>query len=190
MAKRPEELEIFVEHLMDFMNLWTVYTDHLSGKYVPRADFGGKPSRTGMYVTLMFQLYACLYTLVDDSKEGLNAFRIWREHFPHEEAAIAAVEQQIAPFKSDLRLFRNRLGFHGSRTRSHEAKGWDLFANASGSTMWNAMVNFKGLGSTLLAKETAEKKSDTEQVAWCRSRIDSIADHARQNAGVPQSLAG
>jgi hypothetical protein len=35
MAKRSEELEIFVEHLMDFMNLWTVYNDHMTGKYVP-----------------------------------------------------------------------------------------------------------------------------------------------------------
>ena len=76
MAKRPEELEIFVEHLMDFMNLWTVYNDHLTGKYVPSVDVGGKRSRTGMYVTLMFHLYASLYALVDDSKEGLNAFRI------------------------------------------------------------------------------------------------------------------
>ena len=181
MAKRSEELEIFVEHLMDFMNLWTVYRDQMSGKYVPSVDVGGTPSRTGMYVTLMFHLYAGLYMLVDDSKEGLNAFRIWRAHFPQEEAAIAAVEQQIIPFKDDLRLFRNRLGFHGSRTRSHEAKGWKLFANASGSTVWNAMVNFKGLGATLLAKETAERKSKTEEVAWCRARIDSIADAARQN---------
>jgi hypothetical protein len=180
MAKRSEELEIFVEHLMDFMNLWTVYNDHLTGKYVPSVDVGGKPSRTGMYVTLMFHLYASFYALVDDSKEGLNAFRIWREHFSGEEAAIAAVKQQIAPFKSDLRLFRNCLGYHGSRTRSHEARGWDLFANASGSAIWNAMVNFKGLGATLLAKERAERKSDAEKVAWCRARIDSMADHARQ----------
>ena len=180
MPKRSEELEIFVEHLMDFINLRTVYNDHLTGKYVPSVDVGGKPSRTGMYVTLMFHLYASLYALVDDSKEGLNAFRIWREHFSGEEAAIAAVEQQIAPFKSDLRLFRNRLGYHGSRTRSHEAKGWALFANTSGSAIWNAMVNFKGLGTTLLAKETAERKSESDKVAWCRTRIDSIADHARQ----------
>lgn len=182
MAKRSEELEIFVEHLMDFMNLWTVYTDHLNGKYVPSLDLGGKPSRTGMYVTLMFHLYASLYVLVDDSKEGLNAFRIWREHFPAEEAAIAAVEQQIAPFKDDLRLFRNRLGFHGSRTRSHEMKGYDLFANASGTAMWNAMINFKGLGGTLLAKEMAARKSDADELALCRARIDSIADAARQSA--------
>ena len=143
-AQRPEELKIFVEHLMDFMNLWTIYTDYLSGKYVPSLDPGGKQSRTGMHVTLIFHLYASLFSLVEDSSESLNAFRIWRKHFPHEEAAITAVEQQIAPFKNDLRVFRNRLGFHGSRTRSHEAQGWDLFANASGTTMWNAMINFKG----------------------------------------------
>jgi len=82
MAKRPEELEIFVEHLMDFRNLWTVYNDHLTGKYVPSVDVGGKPSRTGMYVTLMFHLYASLYALIDESEEGLNALRIWRKHFP------------------------------------------------------------------------------------------------------------
>jgi hypothetical protein len=55
-----------------------------------------------------------------------------------------------------------------------------LDANASGSAIWNAMVNFKGLGATLLAKKLAERKSDMEKVAWCRARIDSMADHARQ----------
>jgi len=80
MAKRPEELEIFVERLMDFMNLWTVYNDHLTGKYVPSLDVGAK--RTEMYVTLMFHLYASLYALIEESEEGLNAFRIWRKHVP------------------------------------------------------------------------------------------------------------
>ena len=39
---------------------------------------------------LMFILYAYFYSPIEDSDDGLNGFRIWREHFPEEEEAIAA----------------------------------------------------------------------------------------------------
>jgi len=56
---RDEELQIFVEHFTDFMNMWTVYRDFLSGKYVPSVNAG--EGRSAMQATLMFALYSYFY---------------------------------------------------------------------------------------------------------------------------------
>src|SRR5271165_6725288 len=86
-----EELRIFVERFMHFMNLWTVYSDFLSGKYLPSVDSGDNDDQSipSVQITLMFMLYAFFYSLVEDSQDGLNGFRVWRERFPEEEHAIA-----------------------------------------------------------------------------------------------------
>jgi hypothetical protein len=95
-----EELVIFVERLMHFMNVWTVYRDLLSGHYVPTV---GAPSESdpfpNMTVTMMFLLYASFYSLIEEDEKSVNAFRVWRQHFPKEESAIAAVEAQRWPWQ-------------------------------------------------------------------------------------------
>jgi hypothetical protein len=37
-AERPEELRIFVERFMRFMNLWTIYKHILTGHHVPYVE--------------------------------------------------------------------------------------------------------------------------------------------------------
>ncbi len=179
--KDTEELILFVERTRYFLNLWTIYNDLLSRKYVPSMGEEAE-SIHDPKGTMMLILYAYFYSLVEDSNDGLNGFRVWREHYPEEERAIAAVEAQIAPAISDLRLFRNRLGFHGSRSRAHEAKGFDLFANTSGTVMWNTMKNFKALASTLLAKEMAIKNSNHAEAQKCRDWIEAIAIRATEQS--------
>ena len=176
-SKNTEELILFVERTRHFLNLWTIYNDLLSRKYVPSMGEEAE-SIHDPKGTMMLMLYAYLYSLVEDSNDGLNAFRIWREHYPEEERAIAAVEAQIAPSISDLRLFRNRLGFHGSRSRAHEERAFDLFANTSGGAMWNTMKNFKALAATLLAKEMAVKNSNHTEAQKYRDWIEAIAVRA------------
>jgi hypothetical protein len=155
-----EELVIFVERFMHFMNVWTVYRDTLSGHYVPTV---GPPSENApfpnMVDTIMFLLYSSFYSLIEEDQNSVNAFRVWRQSFPEEESAIAAVEAQVVPFIGDLKRFRNRLGFHGSRSRAHEASGFELFARHSGGAILAAMANFKHFGAVLLAKEIASQKA-------------------------------
>jgi len=173
-----EEFSIFAERYMHFMNLWTIYSDILSQKYSPSThDEEFTPGTTVMMV-----LYAYFYSLVEDSAEGLNGFRIWRAKFPEEESAIGAVEAQVAPFRGQLRVYRNRLGFHGSRTRSHESSGLDLFAKHSGTEIWNAMKNFKALGAALFAKANERQGIGTFNAAQVRDWIDGVAERARQQA--------
>lgn len=155
-----EELVIFVERFMHFANVWTVYSDLLSGRYSPTAGSrSGKEPFPNMNDTMMFLLYAVFYSLIEEDSNSLNAFRVWRQYFPQEEEPIAAVEAKITPFAEDLKRFRNRIGFHGSRTRVHESSGFDLFAKHSGTAILTAMADFKQLGVTLLAKDSALQKA-------------------------------
>ncbi len=178
-----EELRIFVERFMHFMNLWTVYSDFLSFKYVPSVDFDDSDDHSipRVQVTLMFILYAFFYSLVDDSQDGLNGFRIWRSRFPEEESAIAAVEAQVVPFQDKLRVFRNRLGFHGSRTRAHEDPALDVFATHTGGEIFQAMGNFKSLGAALLAKANAQEGASNSSHERARQWIDAVAARARRS---------
>jgi len=179
-TQKPEEMGIFAERYMNFLNLWTIYNDMLSGRYVPSLNDDEWPP----HITTMLMLYGYFYSLIEDSEDGLNGFRIWREQFPSEEAAIAAVEAQVIPFRDRLRIFRNRVGFHGSRTRAHESAGLDLFAQHSGTDIWNAMKNFKSLAAALFAHDLLEQgigKHTKEQV---RNWLDSVAKCARQNVPV------
>lgn len=174
-----EELRIFVERLLHFMNLWTFYNDLLSGKYVPSLRGDEEWSITNPGTTMMFILYAYFYSLIEDSDDGLNCFRIWREHFPEEEIAIAGVEAQAAPFRARLKIFRNRLGFHGSRSRSHESRALELFEGHSGTELWNAMVSTKALGSALLAKDGFRRGEGNWTEADVRGWIDRITANAK-----------
>ena len=153
-----EELRIFNERYMHFMNLWTVYSDLLKKKYIPSLDLFSDNS-ADVQMTLMFVLYAFFYTLIEDSDDGLNGFRLWREFFPEEETAIAAVEARVSPFADRLKSFRNRLGFHGSRSRAHELRGFELFSKHSGDELWDGMKIFKALGAALMAKDGARTAS-------------------------------
>lgn len=155
-----EEFVIFVERFMHFMNLWTVYHDLLRDQYVPTVRPASENDPfPNMRATMMFLLYSLFYSLIEEDPKSVNAFRIWRKLFPEEESRIAAIEAQIDPFAGDLKRFRNRLGFHGSRSRTHEASGFDLFARHSGSAILTAMANFKQLGVALLAKDLESRNA-------------------------------
>jgi hypothetical protein len=181
-VKDRQEFGIFVERFMHLMNLWTVYSDFLTKRYVPSVGVSYPTEEwqfPDMGSTLMFMLYAFFYSLIEDSDEGLNGFRVWRVRFPEEESAIAAVEAQVIPFSKKLKLFRNRLGFHGSRSRAHEARGLELFLMHSGSEIWEAIKNFKSLGSALLAKENARQGLQGYDPDRVRRWIDAVAARAR-----------
>jgi hypothetical protein len=191
-AKDSEELTIFVERLRHFLNLYTVYHDMLTKRYVPTVggDIVNEPTYGSYFhpsISVMLVLYAYFYSLIEDSPDGLNAIRLWREHFPEEEAAIAAIEAQIAPLTKDLKRYRNRLGFHGSRTRAHEARGFDLFANASGTAAWNAVKNFKAVAAILLAKDMAARNSNQAELAQCSAWIVAVAERARRETADEQA---
>jgi hypothetical protein len=191
MVDTDEEHYVFVKRYMQFHNLWTVYSDLLSGRYVP--SLSTKTSRevpeadwettTDMRATLMFLLYSFFYSLIEDSDDGLNAFRIWRAKYPDEERAITALERLILPFRPDLKVFRNRMGFHGSRSQQREVKGLDIFGNFSGDQILGRMAQFKALNAALLEKNLARQSNSVERLKDARSRIDLITERCEAMGG-------
>jgi hypothetical protein len=181
--KQTEELRIFVERFVQFMNLWTVYSDMLTGRYTPSVGqiYWGEASKEfdaaewPVNISMMLVLYAYFYSLIEDSDDGLNGFRVWREVWPNEEVAISSVEKRVVPFRDRLRVYRNRLGFHGSRTRTHEAKAFELFSKHSGNEIFEAMKLFKVLGAGLLGMDRAVRAKDRQEEARFRKWIDEVA---------------
>ncbi len=175
---------------MHFMNLWTIYKDMLTGHYTPTVGKMYKGEEDKEFITkqwpvnisMMLVLYAYFYSLVDDSDDGLNGFRVWREVWPNEEPAISAVESRVAPFRDRLRVYRNRLGFHGSRTRAHEAKALELFSEHSGNEILESMKLFKALGAALLGMDMAVYANNQQEQARCRKWIDDVTAKAKSVA--------
>jgi hypothetical protein len=123
--------------------------------------------------TMMLVVLAYFYSLIEDDEQAVNAFRIWRVRYPEEEAAIAAVEAKVAPFRQRLRKFRNRLGFHGSTSRSHEAVGLELFNKHRSSETWGAILVFTALAAALFRKDLDRLPGGDPSET--RKRIDSVA---------------
>ena len=164
--------------------------DLASRRYIPTlTEEGGNPVND-VRITLTMVMYAFFYSLMDDDRKGLNAFRIWRARFPKEEAAIAAVEKQIAPFKSELKTFRNRVGFHGSQSRTREQQGYDVFVNHPPDALWSGIANFKALGAALLGKEHAEETADDAQREEYRQIIDFVTHCATNGLNVEKTSGG
>lgn len=176
-----EEFYLYVRRHAQFLHVWTVYHDMLSGHYKPTTGelFAEGVDNTASFLaqmgpTFMLLLYAFFYSLIEDSDDSINAFRIWRLKFPEEQTAIDAVEKHVAPMRDDLRVFRNRIAFHGSRTHKHESRGFDLFANQSGTKMLDTMKVFKKLNYGLLAKDLARQHQSDEEMQHARAVLDAI----------------
>lgn len=191
MPEIDEEYFLLVRRVMQFHHIWTIYVDLLSGRYVP--SFGLRdldevelnaalPGE--MVPTLMGLMYAFFYSLIEDTEDGVDAFRIWRLKFPDEYTAIGALEQQIAPMRSDLRVFRNRLGFHGSRSQQHESRGYELFGNHPGTKMIETMKVFKSLNAALISKELARQHCSDKEMATARTMIDAILPRCNALASI------
>ena len=174
-----EEWFLMVERFIQFMQIWTVYRDYRSGHYEPSVgDDDRLDTPYQMGTALLFVVYAFFYSLIEEYEQSLNAFRIWRVKFPDEVGVIDAVEKEAKPMRDDLRLFRNRLGFHGSRTAARRECGFELFAKHSGTKMWNVIVDFKALGATLLAKDTASHQGNRDALATIQKELEVIRRRA------------
>jgi len=75
-------------------------------------------------------------------------------------------------------LFRTRIGFYGSRTRSHEAASFELFDKHSGTEVYDAMRIVKHLGAGLLGLDRATFQKNPEEQQRFRACIDEAASAA------------
>lgn len=177
----PEDQVLYVVRLTQFLNIYTVYQDFLSGHYQPSTAGCRIPSEEGdirvlaeMGNTLMFQMYAFFYSLVEGRSDTVDAFRVWREKYPEERKAIEAMYALVQPLLSELRSFRNSLGFHGGRNHAKQRNGFELFNKHEGGYVLSVIKLFKSLNAAFLGKDTARANGSAEDAKQARAWIDHV----------------
>jgi hypothetical protein len=116
-----EDVTISVERMMRFCHLVQMQFEFAAG------ETQVLPLHLTRFGTLVFETASFLYSLFDDRVDSINLVQVWRG-FDHPFAGeLANCEARLLPFKEELRLVRNRLGFHGSLDRAREQAGLGIF---------------------------------------------------------------
>ena len=186
----PEDHILYVVRFMQFMNIYTVHQDFLSGHYKPSVEGMKVPDDevdvrilAEMGSTLMFQMYAYFYSLVEGRSDTVDAFRIWREKYPEEQEAIDAMYALVQPILPELRDFRNSLGFHGGRNHAKQQKGFEFFGRYNADYIVAVINRFKSLNAAFLAKDTARESGSAEEARRARALIDHVTAKCRGMMG-------
>lgn len=121
-----EDVTISVERMMHFCYLAQMQFECATG------DTKALPLHLTRFGTLAFATASFLYSLFEDRPDSIDLVKVWRgfDHpFGNE---LQDSVTRLSPFKDELKLVRNRLGFHGSLSRSHERAGLGIFDVNSG----------------------------------------------------------
>ena len=116
-----EDVTISVERMMRFCHLAQMQFEYARG------DTKALPLHLTRFGTLAFETASFLYSLFEHRQDAINLLNVWRgfDHPFGEELQNCVT--RLNPFKEELRLVRNRVGFHGSLNRSHERAGLGIF---------------------------------------------------------------
>jgi len=152
-----EELSIYVERMVRMLHLISIYGDVLAS---PGAVEPGETpmDKAGTMLAIVYSFY---YSLIETDEQGVNFFRVWRLRAPTFAKELDTLERQIDPFREDLRLFRNRFGFHGSRSRGHEGKAFDLLIKHTPGSLWDAILATRNLSSRMIADIQQDSSSSS-----------------------------
>jgi len=120
-GKLPETVAISVERMMRFCLLSRMAFEYASDekKILPLhlTNFG----------VLLLEAASFLYSLFDHRKDSINLLKVW-QGFDHPFGGeLQECVRRLDPFKEELRLVRNRVGFHGSLNRTNERSGLGIF---------------------------------------------------------------
>lgn len=125
-SRLREDVTISVERMIRFCYLAQIQFECAAG------DTKVLPLHLTRFGTLTLETASFLYSLFEDRADSINLVKVWRgfDHpFGNE---LRDLVRRLSPFKDELRLVRNRLGFHGSLCRSHERTGLGIFDVNSG----------------------------------------------------------
>lgn len=121
-----EDVTISVERMMRFCYLAEMQFECIAG------DTKVLPLHLTRFGTLLIETSSFLYSLFEDRGDSVNPLRVW-QGFDHPfSKELQDYSARLSPFKEELKLVRDRLGFHGSLTRSHEGAGLGVFDVDSG----------------------------------------------------------
>jgi len=120
-GKLPETVAISVERMMRFCLLSWMAFEHASNKTKIL------PLHLTRFGVLLFETASFFYSLFDHRKDSINLLKVW-QGFDHPFGGeLQDCVRRLDPFKEELRLVRNRVGFHGSLNRIDERSGLGIF---------------------------------------------------------------
>ena len=151
-SQPDEELSIYVERMIRMLHLITIYEDVLrKPKTADSFEAQVDPASTMMAV-----VYSFYYSLIETSSDGVSFFRVWRRRAPTFAAELDDLERRVEVFRDDLRIFRNRFGFHGSTTRKHESTAFELLLKHSGDALYRTIIDTRNLSTRLIEHVLSE----------------------------------
>ena len=185
MGHIEEEFIILDVRLGQFLNIWTVLQDYMTGKYAPSFEMRAINDDDYRYPatfpwTFVSLLYSFFFSLVDTHSKGLNAFRIWRAKFPDQLQAIDALEFRVQDILPELKKYRDKLGFHGSRDMGEEEVGFELLRLHGIVKTLNVIQHFISLAVNLL---TLARSTDSEEISKAKEHIKIVESICRPGSG-------
>jgi hypothetical protein len=120
-SRLDEDVTISVERMIRFC-----YLAEMQFEY---SAHGTKilPLHLTRFGTLALETASFLHSLFEDSDNAINVLHVW-QGFDHPFSGdLQSLAGRLGAFKEDLRLVRNRVGFHGSLNRSRERAGLSIF---------------------------------------------------------------
>ena len=113
-TRHDEDVTISVERMIRFC-----YLAQMQSEYAAHETMTLQLHLT-RFGTLLVESSSFLYSLFDDREDSTNLLRLW-QGFDHPFSnELQDYSTRLCPFMEELKLVRNRLGFHGSLTRRKE----------------------------------------------------------------------
>jgi len=130
-----EDVAISVERMMRFCHLAQMTFECSHG------DNKALPLHLTRFGVLVFESASFLYSLFEHRRDSINLVNVW-QGFDHPfRDDLQEFVKRLNPFKEELRLVRNRVGFHGSLNRSRERAGLGIFdVNSSRARDFSRLV--------------------------------------------------
>lgn len=155
-TKLDGDITISVERMMRFC-----YLTQMLIEYMPY-ETTLLPVHLSRFGTMLLETSSFLYSLFDPDKGSINLLKIW-QGFDHPFGdELQEFARSLKPFENDLRLVRNRVGFHGSISRSKESAGFSIFdVNSSRAKGFAKLVRRMQLLSLKMIKWYIERMDET-----------------------------
>ena len=121
-TRHDEDVNISVERMIRFC-----YLAEMQSEYEAYGTTTTLPLHLTRYGTLLLETASFLYSLFEDRDNAVNVLHVWQGFAHPFSGELQNLGSNLSPFKKDLRLVRNRVGFHGSLNRNRERAGLSLF---------------------------------------------------------------
>jgi hypothetical protein len=137
---------------MELLHLQLLLGELRSNKCIPSNIMGHTSDDFARSIqTVALAWYA---TLVDQSRDGLNIFDLWRQLFPKYKDKIEKVWSKTEPVWNIVRSHRDKVAFHADKPLAYFKT--QLNTNENMSNIIQALDSFLGLSAFLLKVEDDE----------------------------------